>query len=189
MAPVLTKAQVRTQFKARRDEFSRQSSKVSKAICDWIGAAPEFRAAGQVALFHGRPWEVDLRPLWEAHRQKCFYPRSAADSVELRFYKIEHWQDLQPGYAGIFEPPANPASLAAPWRPGDLVLVPGTTFDGQGGRVGSGKGFYDRFLAENPALFWGVCLSLQLADSALAQDPTDVRMVALCTERGIQRIE
>jgi 5-formyltetrahydrofolate cyclo-ligase len=33
----------------------------------------------------------------------------------------------------------------------DMVLVPMLCFDGQGHRVGYGKGFYDRFLAQCPA--------------------------------------
>jgi 5-formyltetrahydrofolate cyclo-ligase len=188
LARTFTKAYYRTFWKERRDELSQLSSQFSKTICEFIQQSSEFRQARQVAVFHGRPWEINLRTLWESNRGKCFYPLSLAHSLEMHFYKIGNWAELQPGYGGILEPSAEPAKKAALWQEADLVLVPGTCFDPHGGRIGSGKGFYDRFLAKNPAAFWGVCLSAQIIDSALAQEPTDVRMGALCTEKGIRRI-
>src|SRR5690606_23316503 len=72
----------------------------------------------------------------------------------------------------------------------DLVLVPGLTFDVTGARLGYGKGFYDRFLAQlatvNPAVpTFGITLD-ELVFSALPVDPHDVKVSHLATQSGVR---
>ena len=57
------------------------------------------------------------------------------------------------------------------------VLVPGRAFDHDGGRLGRGGGFYDRFLATLPAncVTIGVCSQVQLVAS-VPHDPHDIRV-------------
>lgn len=152
-----------------------------------IAATPEFRAARQVALYTARDWEIDTRPLWELAKDRCYFPVSDIKSVSMAFYRIDRWEDLRIGYGGIEEPPPTAGNKAEAWGKTDLILVPGTCFDEFGGRIGSGLGFYDRFLSTCPSIRWGVCLKEQVVETALAQDPTDVRMVALCTDEGLRR--
>lgn len=105
----------------------------------------------------------------------------------MTFYRVESLDELQAGYAGILEPPADPARAVTGWKSTDLILVPGYLFDAHGGRIGSGHGYYDRFLAGVPARKWGVCFSHQISKERLAQEPTDVRMDAVCSETGLQQ--
>jgi 5-formyltetrahydrofolate cyclo-ligase len=58
------------------------------------------------------------------------------------------------GKFGIREP-ATSCSIA-PLNQLDLVLVPGLAFDGRGARLGHGRGFYDRLLAEVQGIKCGV---------------------------------
>lgn len=57
----------------------------------------------------------------------------------------------------------------------DLIIVPGVGFSPRGERLGHGKGFYDRLLAETPAIKVGICFELQLFDR-LATQPHDISM-------------
>lgn len=67
----------------------------------------------------------------------------------------------------------------------DLVLVPGLAFDATGARLGRGKGFYDRWLAANPAVpSLGICFKCQLLKH-LPFESHDARVDAIVTEAGI----
>ena len=62
----------------------------------------------------------------------------------------------------------------------DLVLVPGIAFDKNGGRVGFGKGYYDKYLEDTNAKSIGICFKEQLADGALPLESHDIPMESLC---------
>jgi len=67
---------------------------------------------------------------------------------EMRFIYLEDLSQVEKGYAGIPEPIADePVADDAT----ALVLMPGLAFDPQGHRIGYGGGFYDKFLASEPA--------------------------------------
>jgi len=96
-------------------------------------------------------------------------------------------KDLQPGYCGIPEPGSilqqtmeyDPASI-------DMVIVPGSVFDRQGGRLGYGGGYYDRFLvnAAPEAMRAALAYESQLVDTIELQ-PHDQLMDWIITEKNI----
>ena len=65
----------------------------------------------------------------------------------------------------------------------DLLVIPGLAFDRQGGRLGYGKGYFDRLLpgARPDALLAAVAFECQLFD-AVPMQPYDVRVDAVVTE-------
>lgn len=73
-------------------------------------------------------------------------------------------------------------------QPGELNLavVPGVAFDRRGGRLGRGKGYFDRFLARVPARVprVGLAFSFQMV-RALPSEPHDRPVCAVVTERGV----
>lgn len=66
------------------------------------------------------------------------------------------------------------------------MFVPGVVFDREGGRIGQGGGFYDRWLARSrPASVIGVGFGCQLSDASLLLAEHDMRMDGLLTEAGV----
>lgn len=66
----------------------------------------------------------------------------------------------------------------------DLVVVPGIAFDRRGGRIGFGKGFYDRFLDGMNAVKAALCYDFQLTDNTYP-DEYDILMDYIVTEKEI----
>ena len=67
---------------------------------------------------------------------------------EMRFIWMPDLSRVEKGYSGIPEPIADGPAADDETA---LVLMPGLAFDAQGHRIGYGGGFYDKFLAGEPA--------------------------------------
>lgn len=88
-------------------------------------------------------------------------------------------KDLSKGFAGILEP--NGETVIEQEKI-DLIIVPGRAFDETGGRLGRGKGYYDRFLQTNTnSIKVGVAFEFQVVKD-LKICTHDVRMDYLVTE-------
>ena len=71
--------------------------------------------------------------------------------------------------------------------PPTVVLAPLVGFDQAGNRLGMGGGFYDRYLARHPRLwFIGLAHSTQQVPQPLPKEPWDRPLDAVVTERGWQ---
>jgi 5-formyltetrahydrofolate cyclo-ligase len=90
------------------------------------------------------------------------------------------------GSFGIREPLSDAPVVDLATLPGPLlVIAPGVAFDSRGGRLGHGKGYYDRFLRSLRALrsdvsVVGLCASLQLVPQ-VPTDESDESMDAVCS--------
>ena len=87
----------------------------------------------------------------------------------------------------------GPHGIAEPWpaaRRGqriDLMLLPLLAFDEQGRRLGSGGGYYDRWLQTHPRpkCCAGYAYAMQQVQ-AIPAEPWDIPLDAVCTERGLR---
>jgi 5-formyltetrahydrofolate cyclo-ligase len=86
--------------------------------------------------------------------------------------------DLVDGQFGIREPASS--AVEVPLESVDLVLVPGLAFDLSGARLGRGRGYYDRILANVRGAKCGVAFDEQL-EPKLPTEPHDVRLDYLLT--------
>ncbi len=103
----------------------------------------------------------------------------SGEDGRMEFYRIEALSQLKPGYRGIPEPSGESERyLYTPEGAGrTLMLMPGAAFDGRKNRVGYGRGFYDRYLADKRELQQrtiAVGFRCQLVERIPAED-TDIR--------------
>jgi 5-formyltetrahydrofolate cyclo-ligase len=86
--------------------------------------------------------------------------------------------DIQVGQYGIREP--SPRCPEVPLNQLDFVLVPGVAFDMNGRRLGRGKGYYDRLLAQVFGKTCGVAFDEQIVDEVPA-GPNDIDLNCILT--------
>lgn len=110
--------------------------------------------------------------------------------MNISFYEIHSLEELESGYQGIREPVQDEEKLFTHKLLNDLkslILIPGAVFDRQKGRMGYGKGFYDRFLADYIEIS-GAALAFecQIARKVPMEDH-DIRPGIIVTENGVIR--
>ena len=154
----------------------------SQKIVERILQAEEFRGASGVGMFWPmlEKHEVDIRSLDTVCRElgkRVFYP-SVDDQTERMTLRECSAASLSARGHGFAEPPLaapEPAVFASL-----VVLVPALAVDGNGHRIGYGRGFYDRMLARMapPARAIAVAYDFQLvAEVPVCEHDVPVAMV------------
>jgi 5-formyltetrahydrofolate cyclo-ligase len=96
-------------------------------------------------------------------------------------------QEVAPGFRGIPEPlPRLLASAVVAPRDINAVIVPGAVFDREGGRLGYGGGYYDRFLGLEAREAVRIALSFELQlVKKVPMEPHDQYMDFVVTEKEV----
>lgn len=148
-----------------------EGTAVRTVLDDWLLTHPERLT---IAVYAPLPGEIDLaQTLLDHPERRWVFPRVAGH--HLTFHTGEQ---LIPGAFGILEPAVE--SPEVPLFEIDAFLCPGLAFDKKGGRLGRGRGFYDRLLAQArpDTLKLGICHPFQIvADTH--PEPHDVPMNGL----------
>ena len=123
----------------------------SDRICTSVTELQAYGQARCLLLYVNFGREVDMRPLFEDawKRGKCTAVPKVLGDGRMEFYEIRDFRELRPGFRGILEPVEG--TMVTP-EEGVFMIMPGVAFDQEGGRIGYGKGFYDRYLASHPKL-------------------------------------
>ncbi len=188
------KQQARNQARAARKAISTTDRiELSLKICEHIRKSQAWIESRTVLTYFAAGSEVDLNDLWQSRMGAAFGPVTLGAPVvegeNIRFGHVRTGKEGSPltilGPYGLREPDGPPVDL----NEVGLILVPLLAYDSAGNRLGSGKGFYDRFLAANPemaqrAMIMGVAFSAQRV-GALTTEPHDYQLDAVVTEHGI----
>jgi 5-formyltetrahydrofolate cyclo-ligase len=208
-----SKEVLRREIKARLAALPPDSfRRAGKGAAGWLLKHPVWQEYGSVLLFISLKNEIDTRTIREAAfaaGKKVFAPRigrfpderdtrKTLPGGDLVFHRIfppgTKGGALREGPFAIREPfPAPETRLGSGDFPA-LILVPGLAFDRQGGRLGRGGGYYDRFLAALdagktsalpedaapplPYTAFGLCMDCQLV-ALVPLEPWDKRMHAV----------
>jgi 5-formyltetrahydrofolate cyclo-ligase len=185
--PALAKGQLRREALARRDALDPEArARHAGAITDRLLALPELAAHAVVGAYWPIRSEVDTRAALGA---------LSARGQAVALSQIDHphliWRVWRPGDTlvrggfGVGEPQPD-----APECHPTALLVPLAAFDRRGGRLGYGKGHFDRSIAElsrlHPVLAIGLAFGVQEI-GAMPLEPHDRRLDVVVTEREVIR--
>ena len=183
------KARLREEGFARRDALDPETRRAgSEAIAARVLSLPELRGLEPVGAYWPMRSEVDPRPVLKALAAEG---RIVALS-QTRLPTLS-WRGWRPGDAlvhggfGVMEPGPD-----APEVYPHALLVPLCRFDRRGGRLGYGKGHFDRSIADlcarHALLTIGIAFSVQEADEVPMEDH-DRALDMIVTEREVVRVE
>ncbi len=146
----------------------------SDCIMRQVGNLAEFRNASVALLYWSMSDEVQTHAFVEQWYGEKTILLPCVDGDDLRLRQYTGPQCMTAGEQfGIGEP------TGPEWTDLDAVeciVVPGVAFDHKGGRMGRGRGFYDRLLKTTPnAVKIGVAYGFQMLDS-IPMEPFDVPM-------------
>lgn len=162
------------------------ADKILRRLREWTA----WRDAGVVAGFCGTHEEIDTETVLRAALEEgktLLLPRvekTADTRSRIVMVRVEDYdRDLEEGAFGILAPRRELPDGGGP-EP-DLILIPGTAFDERGGRVGRGRGFYDRWLEGRGGTRAGLAFEAQVLRKKLALEPHDQLLDNLVTERRL----
>jgi 5-formyltetrahydrofolate cyclo-ligase len=88
-------------------------------------------------------------------------PAFDMEKSEITLMKIDSMAaDMIDGPLGNLEPDPSRCKVV-PIESVDIALIPGFAFDEKGGRIGTGNGFYDRFIPKLPVTTRKIALALE----------------------------
>ena len=183
----VARARLRRETLRQRDAISiAQRHEKSNAIARQVQALAIVQGAQTIFTYVNFRSEVEtmaLIDLWLAAGKRVCVPLTLTAESRLVAYQItDPAVDLIPGYCQIPEPDVQRLPVVAPVEI-EVIILPGSVFDLNGGRLGYGGGYYDRFIASQApaAIRIGLAFELQVT-AQLPLLPHDQRLHALITE-------
>lgn len=184
----MEKKELRTQMIRMRKTLPPQyTENAARAAGGFMASLESFQRAETIMLYCDFQNETGTGPLLSfcfKKRKRVVLPLTNSDFL-IQPYCVEKEDQLTLSKLGIREPnpelclPCDPKSI-------DFLIAPGIAFDPFGGRLGYGKGCYDRFLPllrpEVPIV--GLAYDFQVLPG-LPREAHDHPMDAIITEKGL----
>jgi 5-formyltetrahydrofolate cyclo-ligase len=186
----MTKTELRTAVRAKvRAIQAAERTRLSELMRETMKSQSEWQEAASVLLFSALPDEPDLGELLtDALKtgKQVALPRFDDQTGMYVAAATAGPQDLVAGRFGAIEP--GPRNALVSLNQLDFAFIPGIAFDLAGRRLGRGKGFYDRLLAEVRGHKCGVCFDAQVV-AAVPEEPHDVRVDSILTPTRWQKCQ
>ncbi|MFZ3072946.1 MAG: 5-formyltetrahydrofolate cyclo-ligase [Thermodesulfobacteriota bacterium] len=160
---------------------------LSRRVQENFISTPEFKDSKRIALYASFRNEVltdDILTAAVKERKEVFFPKLLGPD-KIAFFAVRAKTELVQGSHDIPEPvrfgrEENAATF-------DLMVAPGVVFDENGGRIGYGKGYYDRILSEARCRAVALAFDFQVITKVPSEEH-DMTVDAIVTERRIIRV-
>ena len=188
----MTKSQLRKEMRALRKQFV---AELPDSVRGLIFSRPPAPVLSRIApdatigLYHASAGEAPSERYAQyflEHGHKVALPRLLAENGAMRF--AEHTDplggsDLEGGPHGLMQPGKDAADVVP-----DVIVMPLLAFDEDGGRLGQGGGYYDRWCAAHPdALRIGLAWDVQKIDH-VPMEPHDMRLHMIVTPTRVYEV-
>ena len=175
----MNKTELRKKLKSVRENMhGSEVLKKSSRMCGILAQSDIFRRAEVVMVYLSFGSEADTAGIIKKafdEGKKILVPLTFGEDIIPCV--LENTAELVPGAFGIMEP-----KIKNEWTGKiDICIVPGLGFERNGGRIGFGKGYYDRFLLKTDCVKIGFAFSNQIVEDVLA-DSLDIPMDMIVTE-------
>ncbi len=169
---------------------SLERSQAATKILDRLKDFSTFTNASVIALFSGAMQEIETESLIRyalSEKKTVLLPyinHHGEGAPKMEMAPIQNYdKDLLEGMFGILEPLDTLRNAPVP-EP-DLIVIPGLGFDEQGGRLGRGRGYYDRYLKEHKGYRLGLGFDVQILRKKLTLESHDQVLDGLMTEKKL----
>lgn len=148
-----------------------------------LTGSSDYREAKVVFIFVSFRSEVDTHRIIRKALEDgkvVGVPKVLSKAEGMKAFRIESMEDLAEGYFGVLEPKEGCPEIPA--ADIDLIVMPGAAFDREGGRIGYGGGFYDKYISEAGRGIRKVALAyrMQILDK-VPMEENDMRVDAIIT--------
>lgn len=175
------KKQIRKEYKQKRNSLTAEQVRAwSDCICNRLTESDLFHQANEIFFYYPLGNEANLLKAAQIALElgkAIAFPRTEGDV--MHFYQVTDLNEFKVGSFQVMEPVSDRVLITK--KP--LILTPGLVFDKKKNRMGYGKGYYDRFIAEYPnAVTIGIAYEMQLAKKIVAE-VHDIPMNYILTEK------
>ncbi|MFB3117026.1 MAG: 5-formyltetrahydrofolate cyclo-ligase [Gammaproteobacteria bacterium] len=178
------KSETRKMLKSARAKLPETTRMVyANSITEQVLKLDEIRNAGTIFIYISFASEVHTHALIKAllDAGKTLAVPRIVNSDTMQAETFSSWEDLVPGELGIL----NPTDSTPCDGSFDVAIIPGLGFTLSGHRMGFGRGYYDKWFAQNKVRHKiALAFELQLVDEIPVED-TDVPMEKIITEKRV----
>ncbi len=179
------RALIASEVKALSSDYCERAD---SAICRTVQETELYKNARTMFCYIGTDREIDTRALLNAalkDGKRLALPLCVGKGI-MEAREIRSLDDLVSGKFGI-PAPADTCPEIAPAE-FDLVIVPCSTGNRKGQRLGYGGGFYDRYLSRTNCPRMLLCRE-QLVKDEIPVEEHDLRMDYIATENGVTKCD
>lgn len=163
---------------ARSSLSSSMRSMLSNMIQYRVLTLDEFNGAKIVGAYYPINSEVDTRMIMLHAINNKILALPKVIGNDMIFVKVNDLDNLVRGRYRIMEPRDD--NEVKP----DILLIPAVAYSKDGYRIGYGKGYYDRYLANNDCYSIGLAYDFQVFNS-IPHDENDMKVKMIITDKRI----